>query len=169
MLTGWEIDIVDLDKLDSSKLNQVQQQEVAQKLKGDKPAKRSEKAVEMPVAAEDIKDLPGMSDDIASKLEAAGFVKSIQLMGLNAAAMTAIEGLTQEEAELVENALKGDKKKASKEEKEVKEEKEEKEVKTQDQDDKEPETQEPVDEQASEPEEESVEADEQQEDDEQAK
>lgn len=115
-LTGWEIDIVDLDKLDSSKLNEVQQQEVAAKLKGDKPAKKSEKSVEMPVAAEDIKDLPGMTDDIAAKLEAAGFVKSIQLMGLNAEAMTAIEGVTQEEAALVESALKGETKAEEKKE-----------------------------------------------------
>jgi N utilization substance protein A len=117
MLTGWEIDIMDLEKLDTAKLDEVKKKEVEQKLKGETAGPKAKQAkVEMPVAAEDIKDLPGMTDDVASKLEAAGFMKSIQLMGLNAAAMTAIEGITQEEAEMVEQALKGPGKKEVKEE-----------------------------------------------------
>ncbi|MDF2378809.1 MAG: transcription termination factor NusA [Candidatus Gracilibacteria bacterium] len=107
-LTKWEIDIIDLDKLDTTKLDEIKKAEMDKKIKVEKGEDIQEKKVVMPVAAEDIKDLPGMSADIAEKLEAAGFVKSIQLMGLNAAAMTAIEGISQEEAELVEGALKGD-------------------------------------------------------------
>lgn len=116
MLTGWEIDIVDLDKLDTSKLDEIKQKQVAETLKPEKASKPAEKKIEMPVAAEDIKDLPGMTPEIAEKLEGAGFVKSIQLMGLNAAAMTAIDGVSQEEAELVEKALKGKPEEAQKEE-----------------------------------------------------
>ncbi len=109
MLTGWEIDIIDLDKLDTATLDEVKKKQVENKLKGEdaKGPKAKQEKVVMPVAAEDIKDLPGVSAEVAEKLEAAGFMKSIQLMGLNAAAMTAIEGITQEEAEMVEQALKG--------------------------------------------------------------
>lgn len=106
-LTKWEIDIIDLDKLDTSKLDEIKKAEMDKKIKVEKGEDVKEKKVEMPVAAEDIKDLPGMKPEIAEKLEGAGFVKSIQLMGLNAEAMTAIEGISIEEAELVENALKG--------------------------------------------------------------
>jgi N utilization substance protein A len=124
MLTGWEIDIIDLDKLDTATLDEVKKKEVEQKLKGEAPGpKAKQDKVEMPVAAEDIKDLPGMNPEVAEKLEAAGFMKSIQLMGLNAAAMTAIEGISQEEAEMVEQALKGKPEKKELGEEEVKEEK----------------------------------------------
>ena len=109
MLTGWEIDIIDLDKLDTSKLDEIKKKEVEQQVKHtEKGIKKMEKKVEMPVAAEDIKDLPGLPANIAEKLQTAGFVKSIQLMGLNAEAMTAIEGVTLEEAQTVEKALKGE-------------------------------------------------------------
>lgn len=137
MLTGWEIDIIDLEKLDTAKLDEVKKKAVEQKLKGeDKAPKTKQAKVAMPVAAEDIKDLPGMTDDVASKLENAGFMKSIQLMGLNAEAMTAIEGISQEEAEMVEKALKGGGEEESKKEEvksdkgeEEKEENEDEEVK----------------------------------------
>jgi N utilization substance protein A len=108
MLTGWEIDIIDLDKLDTSKLDEIKKQELDRAKTVEKGGKKVEKKVEMPVAAEDIKDLPGLPAEIAQKLEAAGFVKSIQLMGLNAEALTAIEGVNQEEAEMIEKALKGE-------------------------------------------------------------
>jgi len=108
MLTGWEVDIIDLDKLDTSKLDEIKKQELERAITTEKGGKKAEKKVEMPVAAEDIKDLPGLAPEIAQKLEAAGFVKSIQLMGLNAEALTAIEGVNQEEAEMIEKALKGE-------------------------------------------------------------
>lgn len=109
MLTGWEIDIIDLEKLDTSKLDELKKHEVQKAVHLEKTGgKKPEKKVEMPVAAENIKDLPGITADIAQKLEGAGFVKSIQLMGLNAEALTAIEGVKQEEAEIIERALKGE-------------------------------------------------------------
>lgn len=108
MLTGWEIDIVDLEKLDTSKLDEIKKQELERQKTTEKGGKKAEKKVEMPVAAENIKDLPGMPPEVAAKLETAGFVKSIQLMGLNAEAMTAIEGITLAEAQMVEKALKGE-------------------------------------------------------------
>lgn len=111
LLTGWEIDIVDLDKLDKTKLNELQKEELKRQAVEKAPKKAAEKKVAMPVAAENIKDLPGLSSEIAKKLETAGFVKSIQLMGLNAEALTAIEGITMEEAVLIEKALKGEVKK----------------------------------------------------------
>lgn len=108
-LTGWEIDIIDLDKLDTAKLDEIKKLELEKKIKAEKgeaPGKKEK--VEMPVAAEDIKDLPGMNPDVAAKLEGAGFMKSIQLMGLNAEAISAIEGISLEEAQMVEKALKGE-------------------------------------------------------------
>ncbi|MDP3976084.1 MAG: transcription termination factor NusA, partial [bacterium] len=71
MLTGWEIDICDLDKLDTSKLGELKIKEVEKTLKAEKSGVKKEKKekVEMPVAAEDIKDLPGITPDIVSKLE----------------------------------------------------------------------------------------------------
>lgn len=107
ILCGWEIDIIDLEKLDTSKLSEIQKKEVEGKMHVEKGPKKAEKKVEMPVAAENIKDLPGMTPEISTKLEQAGFVKSIQLMGLNAEALTAIEGVSMEEAVLIEQALKG--------------------------------------------------------------
>ena len=62
----------------------------------------------MPVAAENIKDLPGMTPETSAKLEGAGFMKSIQLMGLNAEALMGIEGISAKDAALIEKALKGD-------------------------------------------------------------
>lgn len=109
ILTGWEIDIIDLEKLDTTKLDELKKKELEQKKVIEKTGgKRVEKKIAMPVAAENIKDLPGMSTEIASKLEGAGFVKSIQLMGLNAEALMGIEGLSREEADLIEKALKGE-------------------------------------------------------------
>lgn len=123
MLTGWEIDILDLEKLDTSKLDEIKKKEVEQQVKAtEKGAKKMEKKVEMPVAAEDIKDLPGLPANISEKLQVAGFVKSIQLMGLNAEAMTAIEGVTIEEAQMVEKALKGELEKKEEPVEEAKEE-----------------------------------------------
>ena len=108
MLSGWEVDIIDLDKLDTSTLDELKKKEVKKKMEVERGG--PEKKVAMPVAAEDIKDLPGISEEIARKLESAGFMKSIQLMGLKAEALMAIEGVTEEEANTIESALKGGKK-----------------------------------------------------------
>lgn len=113
ILTGWEIDIMDLDKLDTTKLDEIKKKEVQRQMVQEKGPKKAEKKVEMPVAAENIKDLPGITPEIASKLETAGFVKSIQLMGLNAEALTAIEGVSHAEAEIIAAALKGEKKESA--------------------------------------------------------
>ena len=133
-LTGWEIDILDLDKLDPSKLDELNKKEVGKKIKGEEPGK-----IEI---SEDqqISDLD-ISKTIIKKLETAGFIKVVQLQGLNVEALMAIEGIAKKDAEIIEKAVtscteeptslkdKKDKKKEEKEEKREEESKKEKEDK----------------------------------------
>ncbi len=97
-LTGWEIDILDLDKLDPSKLDELKKKEVDKKIKGEEPGKKE--------ISEDrqILDLD-MNEAIIKKLETAGFVKVVQLQGLNVEALMAIEGVTKKDAENIEKAV----------------------------------------------------------------
>jgi N utilization substance protein A len=97
-LTGWEIDILDLDKLDTAKLDELKKKEVDKKMKGEEP----EKTV---ISAEKQISELDLDDGIIEKLESAGFIKVVQLQGLNVDALMAIENIDQKDAEKVEKAV----------------------------------------------------------------
>lgn len=123
-LVGWEVDILDLDKLDTAKLDELKKKEIDKKIKGDEP----EKAV---ISVEKQISELDLDKAIIDKLESAGFIKVVQLQGLNVDALMAIENIDQKDAQQIEKAVRecasgltGGKKEKEKE-KEKEEEKEE--------------------------------------------
>lgn len=98
-LTGWEIDILDLDKLDTSKLSEVQQKDLEKKAKGEPEEAKVKISVDKMISELEL------SEEIVKKLETAGFIKVVQLQGLKVEALMAIEGISEEEAQKIEKAV----------------------------------------------------------------
>ncbi len=97
-LAGWEIDILNLDKLDTSKLDELKKKELDKKIKGEDEVK-----VEISMDQK-ISDLQ-LEKAVVEKLETAGFIKVVQLLGLNVDALMAIENINKEDAERIEKAV----------------------------------------------------------------
>jgi transcription termination/antitermination protein NusA len=80
-LTEYELDVMDIGEL-----------------KGDEAVK---------VEVEEIKDLEGLTPELVEKLAAANLTQVEQIKGLSKKDIAGIEGITEEEAEIIEGAVKG--------------------------------------------------------------
>ncbi len=58
-------------------------------------------------AVENVAQLPGLAPQLIQKLEAASLTAVAQLKGLSAKDLTGLEGITQEEAQAIVEAVKG--------------------------------------------------------------
>lgn len=105
ILTGWEIDVLNVEDLSA------EEREKLLKEKTEKPAEKTEKkeAKEKMPSVENISELKGVDESTVKILKEAGFEKVMQLTGLNAEALQGIEGITPEQAKAIEQAVLGTK------------------------------------------------------------
>lgn len=102
-LTGWEIDILDAVDLSQTDVKPAEggamapQGEAITAVGASKPSKT--------VVAQ-VTDLKGMTAEIVEKLAAVNLVEVEQLKGLSERDFLSIEGITEEEAKIIVNALK---------------------------------------------------------------
>jgi len=83
-LTGYELDIMDIGDLNAAGT-----------------------ATKAKPAVENVAQLPGLAPQLIQKLEAASLTAVAQLKGLSAKDLTGLEGITQEEAQAIVEAVKG--------------------------------------------------------------
>lgn len=111
ILTGWELDILNV-----ADLSEEEQKDLTKK----KQVNKAAEPVSKEPSVENIADLEGVDESIANTLKEAGFEKVMQLQGLNAEALQGIDGISEKDAKKVEEAVINSKQKPGTEKKEEK-------------------------------------------------
>ncbi len=104
ILTGWEIDVLNVEDLSDEEREKLMNAKPTEATESGEKKGKKEKKDKMPTV-ENIADLKGVDESTVAILKEAGFEKVMQLTGLNAEALQGIEGITPEQAQAIEQAV----------------------------------------------------------------